>query len=117
MMTLLDILKKITLIIVHLVAIGLMMYCFSPIISLYLNHRPILGVDFYNTATFLTYFKENFHIFQQNYLDFWYGGSPMNSYPILNWFRIFSFTARIVSIFSAVKFTSLAIFFFLIIFV
>ncbi len=113
----LKLVKFIVLILMHIFFLGVIFYCFWPISTWYLNHRPILGVDFYHTATWIKFFKENLHFIQQNYVDFWYGGTQILSYPIINWFRVFAIVAHILPVHTAIKLTSLGVFFLSIIFV
>jgi len=110
-------LKTIAFILLHLVAIAAITYEFLPIAQWYIHHRPILGVDFYNSVSFATFFKDNLHIFQQSYLDTSYAGTHIVSYPIINWFRVFALVAKFLPLFTAIKFTSLTAFFLLLVFV
>lgn len=109
--------KYLGLIVMHIFFLGVILVSFWPIANWYLNHRPILGVDFYHTITWIKFFKENLHLFQQNYIDFWYAGEPIHSHLVMNWFRVYSLIARFFPLISAIKFTSLAAYSLMVLFV
>lgn len=67
-----------------LAAGGIIYYFWWPIASWYFNHRPILGVDFYNTASYVSYFLENFTLRINGWRSVWYAGNPLyQDYPTL----------------------------------
>lgn len=77
----------------HLVAIGVIIYSFLPIAKWYLNFRPIWGVDFYNTVSFVEFLKNHLTWPSAGWLYFWFAGFPlMAGYPLLHFYFILPFT-------------------------
>lgn len=67
-----------------LATVGIIFYFWWPIASWYYNHRPILGVDFYNTVSYVSYFLENFTLRINGWRSVWYAGVPLSQdYPTL----------------------------------
>lgn len=81
-----DKLKKVTVILIsvflYLLA-GMIIYFFwQPIVSWYYNYRPILGVDFYNTASYVGYLFRHFAFRFNGWKYIWHGGYPLQlDYP------------------------------------
>lgn len=106
-MTFTKIVKVFLSLFLHIAALGVIMWALWPIVSWYLNHRPILGVDFYNTATFARYFKNNFDFLPRSYLDFWYAGSPIDGYLVMNWYKVYALVSGLLPLLTAIKYTSI----------
>lgn len=89
MMSIMEKLKKAGLIffflVLNLVAGGIIYYLWQPIASWYFNYRPILGIDFYNFASYVSYLARHF-VWQFNGWKYtWWGGGPLaNDYPTLH---------------------------------
>lgn len=111
------IVKILGLVLLHIIFIGVILFSFWPIASWYLNHQPILGVDFYHTATWIRFFKDNLHLIQHSYLDFWYAGIHIISFQVINWYRVYSLVAQFLPLIFSIKVTSLAAFFLMLVFV
>ncbi|KKS42057.1 MAG: hypothetical protein UV04_C0002G0033 [Candidatus Gottesmanbacteria bacterium GW2011_GWA2_42_16] len=92
----------------HIVALVLVGISFWPVATWYFNHRPILGVDFYNTVTFVRFLKENLEILPRGYLYFWFAGSPIDTVQVLSWFYPMAFVAKFYPLIETVKFFALA---------
>jgi hypothetical protein len=84
--------------IINLVAGGVIYYFWQPVASWYFNYRPILGIDFYNLASYVTYLARHF-VWQFNGWKYtWWGGGPLSvdyptfhAYlvlPLLHWFDL-----------------------------
>ncbi|OGM27006.1 hypothetical protein A3D00_01895 [Candidatus Woesebacteria bacterium RIFCSPHIGHO2_02_FULL_38_9] len=102
--------KPAFLLFLHFLAIALIFTFFYPIADWYFNHRPILGVDFYNTVTYAKYFKNNFDFFIWGFKYFWYGGYPSFSDFFYLWFYIVGFVAKIFPLIDSTKITMLGSF-------
>lgn len=74
----------------HFLAGGLIYYFWQPIVSWYWNYRPILGVDFYNTVSYVGYLARHFSFRPGGWWPNWWGGFPMaiDSYPTLHFYLI-----------------------------
>lgn len=94
--------KRISLLILALIAnvvAGFIIFYFwQPIAEWYWNHRPVLGVDFYNIASFVGYLSRNF-VWQVNGWKYaWWTGVPLSDdysvlhayliLPLLNYFTL-----------------------------
>lgn len=99
--------KKILLIflqlLLHVLAIGFITYSLWPIVSWYLGHRPILGVDFYNTASYARFFSRSFTLLPNGFFDAWYAGTPVYSYTVISWFYPIAVVAKFIPLIDAVK--------------
>lgn len=100
----------------NLIAFGIIAYFFWPIASWYFNHRPILGVDFFNSATFARMFSNNFDPLPLKFMYFTYAGSPVSANIIFLWYQVMGWVAKIIPLISAIKYTMLISFGFLLIF-
>lgn len=103
--------------ILHIGALLMVFLAFLPVAKWYFYHRPILGVDFFNTATYVKFFHDHFHILPYGFRYFWYGGSPIAEDIIISWFLPYSFFARIFPLIESVKIGSLFFFSVLLLFV
>jgi hypothetical protein len=76
-------------IIFSLIAGGIIFHFWRPIASWYFNYRPVLGVDFYNFTSYVSYLARHF-VFQFNGWKYtWWGGGPLFiDYPILHAYLI-----------------------------
>jgi hypothetical protein len=100
----------------HLIAVAIVGLAFWPIARWYYFHRPILGVDFFNTVSHVRLFAENFSLPSWAYRYFWFGGSPLYSDFSIGWYYPISLLARFITIISAVKISMLASFFLFLVF-
>jgi len=109
--------KTATSLLLHISALSIILFAYLSIAQWYFFHRPILGVDFFNTVTYSRFLRDHFHILPYGFKYFWYGGSPIAEEIVLSWFLPFSFFARIFPLFESVKIASLIFFFLLSVFV
>lgn len=74
----------------NILAGGVIYYFWQPIASWYFNYRPILGVDFYNTVSYVGYLARHFSFRPDGWWPNWWGGFPMayDSYPTLHFYLI-----------------------------
>lgn len=101
----------------HVSALLVVLFAFLPIAKWYFFHRPILGVDFFNTATYVNFLRDHFHILPFGFKYFWWGGSPISEEIVLSWFLPFSFFARFFPLLESVKIASLFFFLLLCVFI
>ena len=84
--------------ILNLIAGGVIYYFWQPFVSWYFNYRPILGIDFYNLASYVGYLSRHF-VWQFNGWKYiWWAGGPLfmdyptlHAYlilPLLHWFSL-----------------------------
>ena len=72
--------------ILHTVFIGLVLYFAWPIIILYWNQKPAVGIDLFLSVDFLTYLRDHFG-WPWVWKYIWYGGTPLvQSYPLLHYY-------------------------------
>lgn len=102
--------------ILHIIALAIVFFAYLSIAQWYFFHRPILGVDFFNTATYSRFLSDHFHILPYGFKYFWYGGSPIAEEIVLSWFFPFSFFARMFPLIESVKIASLFFFSLLVLF-
>ena len=76
----------------HLFAFGTIFYLLKPIFQWYLSKTPIIGVDFYNSVTYVTYLKNHFAFQFNGFKDIWFAG-----YPLLDDFISIQFFPMIVA--------------------
>ena len=107
---------KLGSILFHVIALSIVLFFFWPVAEWYLTHRPILGVDFFNMATYARFFSNNFEFFPRGYMSNWYGGSPVLDNVIFTWYWVVGLIARFVPLIEAVKYSVVGGFFFLIFF-
>lgn len=101
----------------HIAALSIVFFAFIQIAQWYFYHRPILGVDFFNTATYSKFFSDYFHILPYGFKYFWHAGSPIAEDILITWFVAYSFFARIFPLVESIKFASLFFFAMLALFV
>ena len=82
-------LKRISLILTslvfHFLAGGIIYYFWRSVAQWYWNYRPVLGVDFYNTASYVGYLARHFALRVNGWKYIWHGGYPMQfDYPTLH---------------------------------
>lgn len=72
-------------VVLNLIAGGIIYYFWKPIALWYFNHRPILGIDFYNLSSYVAYLARHF-VFQFNGWKYtWWTGGPLSiDYPLLH---------------------------------
>ena len=72
--------------ILHLGFILLVLYFAWPIITLYWNQKPAVGIDLFLSVDFLTYLRDHFG-WPWVWKYIWYGGTPLvQSYPLLHYY-------------------------------
>lgn len=103
--------KKITFltlsILIHLLIIGSLFFFFLPFAKWYFNKVPLLGVDFYNTVTHVSYLKRYFQLPTTGFLDIWFTGFPLYQDPILLHFYAILPLTLYFSIIDAIKYYAL----------
>lgn len=78
-----------TSIALHFVAGGLIYYFWKPIVQWYWSYRPVLGVDFYNLATYVSFLARHFVFRFNGWKYIWWGGGPLFlDYPTLHAYLI-----------------------------
>lgn len=61
----------------HFIFLGAIFYFLSPIFKWYLAKVPILGVDFYNSVTYVSHLSRTFSFQFNGFKDIWFGGYPL----------------------------------------
>jgi len=110
------VIKNIGKYLLHLVAIGIIAFSFSPVINWYITHIPIMGVDFFNTVTFADYFSKNIQLMPSSYLYFWYSGSPVIQNVVFFWFQLAGLMVRFMPLLESVKYLMMGSFLLLLLF-
>ena len=87
----------------HIGALAIVFFAYLSIAQWYFFHRPILGVDFFNTATYSKFFSDYFHILPYGFKYFWYAGSPIAEDILITWFVAYSYFARIFPLVESIK--------------
>lgn len=78
--------------ILHLAAIGLIIYFVLPIAKWYLDIIPARGIDLYNSASYVSYLIRHFATFFGGWNYSWYEGSPFGAdYPFLHFYLMVPF--------------------------
>jgi len=73
----------------HLVVIFILFFLFLPFAKWYFDKRPALGIDLYNTATYVSYLAKNFSLPFSSWKYIWYAGNPLFiDYPTLYFYLI-----------------------------
>ena len=111
------ILKISTSIFLHIAGILLIVFAFRPIAEWYYNHRPILGIDFFHTVTFVRYLVKFYEFIPRNFFYYNYGGYPFFDIVIHNLFIPISFLAKFLPLINAVKISAMSSLLILLIFV
>lgn len=109
--------KTVSILTLHISALAFILIAYIPIAKWYFFHRPILGVDFFNTATYARFLSDNFHILPYGFKYFWFGGSPIAEEVVLTWFIPFAFFAKVFPLIESIKIASLFFFVLLALFV
>lgn len=106
----------------HLLFFGVIFYILRPIFEWYLSKVPILGVDFYNSATYVSYLSRNFSFQFNGFKDIWFGGYPLSRdfislsyYPMIFFAKFFELI-RGIQIYVLVSLFLLAVFSYLLYF-
>lgn len=100
----------------HVAALAVVFFAFAPIASWYYAHRPILGVDFFNTVTHVRLFAEELNLPMWAFRYFWFGGSPLYTDFSIGWYYPIALVAQFVPLLSAVKLSLLVSFFLFLVF-
>lgn len=78
--------------VLHVAAIGVIIYLAWPIASWYLDKIPARGIDLYNSATYVSYLTRHFATFFNGWKYIWYEGSPFGAdYPFLHFYLMVPF--------------------------
>lgn len=76
----------------HLGAVVVLIFAFSPIADWYFSAKPLWGVDFYYTASLVTYLRDHFAFPHVMWFYPWFGGWPLAFYsPVLHYYLILPF--------------------------
>src|SRR3990170_961257 len=87
----------------HLLAGGVIFTSWIPIAEWYYQHRPILGVDFFNAVTYASYLARHMMFRINGWKYFWYGGTPLETdYPTFLFLPL-GMVTRFVSFFSSAQ--------------
>lgn len=82
--------------------------------SWYLFHKPLLGVDFYNTGTYVSFLLKNFALRYNSWRYIWFGGLPLEGdYPTLYFYFILPFAAFLGTVKGIQIFMLLSLFLFI----
>jgi len=85
--------------VLHSLFILLVIYFVWPILGLYWNQKPAVGIDLFLSVDFLTYLRDHFG-WPWAWKYIWYGGTPLvQSYPLLHYYLMLP----LVAWFSAVQ--------------
>ena len=76
-MNLISLSSEILSLVLHFLAFGVIFYILQPVFGWYLSKIPILGVDFYNSVTYVNYLTKNFALQFAGFKDIWFGGYPL----------------------------------------
>ena len=78
-------------------------YALNPIVQWYLGKIPILGVDLYNSVTYVAYHLDHFSLPFNSFKDFWFGGYPLfRDYPQLHYYLMVPF-AKVYGLIAGVQ--------------
>src|SRR4030042_4735010 len=73
----------------HLGSIVLVLYFVWPILTLYYNQKPAVGIDLFVSVDFVTYIRDHFNWPWASWKYIWYGGTPLvQTYPLLHFYLI-----------------------------
>lgn len=76
----------------HLLPLTLIYFALQPIASWYFSKVPILGVDFYNSASFASILSKNLHFPASVFIDNWYAGYPLHRiFVSTHWYTMIPF--------------------------
>jgi len=86
-----------------IVSFFVVVYALLPIVRWYLGKIPILGVDLYNSVTYVVYHLNHFSFPFSSFKDFWFGGYPLfRDYPQLHYYLMVPF-AKIYGLIQGVQ--------------
>ncbi len=72
---------------------GTIFWQWFPVAKWYYTYRPILGIDFYNTVTYVSYLSRHFAFPFNGWKYIWWSGVPFSSdYPLLHMYLILPLT-------------------------
>ena len=92
MSLLFGLLKKIGNLLLLLASFFVVAYALNPFAQWYLGKIPILGVDLYNSVTYVSYHLDRFSLPFNSFKDFWFGGYPLfRDYPQLHYYLMVPF--------------------------
>ncbi|MBI2327828.1 hypothetical protein HYU92_05925 [Candidatus Curtissbacteria bacterium] len=97
--------------VLHIPAIVLIYYFWQPIANWFLAKIPVLGVDLYLSATYVSYHLRNFLSLPFNsFKDIWFAGSPLiRDFPQLSFYLMMPFVAGEGPVVGVQKFTVFAL--------
>lgn len=79
--------------ILHLLSIGIVILLFYPIGRWYFSARPLFGIDFFNTVSFVNVLQKNIVLSPMSWIPNWFSGMPyISQYPVLNFYAILPFS-------------------------
>ncbi len=84
----------------HLVFALIVIYFVWPIIQLYWNQKPAVGIDLFLSVDFVTYIQSHLNFPWASWKYIWYGGTPLaQTYPFLHFYLM----QPLLAFFSAVE--------------
>lgn len=82
----------VSLVILHAIFIAAIVYAWQPISKWYLTQKPAIGVDLYNSITYVSYHLKHFSLPFNSFKDFWFGGYPLiKDFPQLTFYLMMPF--------------------------
>jgi len=100
-------LKIIFILILHIFAALYIYYFFKQIGDWYLNKSPAIGVDLYNSATYVAYHLKHFSLPFNSFKDIWFGGYPfMLDFPQLSYYLMLP-AAKLYGLLAGVQISAL----------
>lgn len=82
-------LLKIPSLVLHAIFVGAVLYFVFPILTLYWNQKPAVGIDLFLSVDFATYIHEHFKLPFLSWKYIWYSGTPLaQTYPTLHFYLI-----------------------------
>ena len=71
----------------HAFFVSMVVYFAWPILSLYWNQKPAVGIDLFLSVDFVTYIHNHFNWPWASWKYIWYGGTPLaQTYPLLHFY-------------------------------
>src|SRR3990172_8855755 len=71
----------------HVFFMGVVLYFIWPILSLYWNQKPAVGIDLFLSVDFVTYIRDHLNWPWASWKYIWYGGTPLlQTYPLLHFY-------------------------------
>jgi len=75
--------------ILHAGFVAVVIYFVWPILVLYFNQKPAVGIDLFLSVDFVTYIRDHFNWPFSSWRYNWYGGMPLTqTYPLLHFYLI-----------------------------